>query len=109
MLKKERCQYIITKLAENQSVNTIELAVELSVSEDSIRRDLQLLHDQGLLEKVYGGGIPVSTNMRPLRGRLNEKTLKLPTCHLSEVKPGMTSERSHILPGYFGILLSKQS
>jgi DeoR/GlpR family transcriptional regulator of sugar metabolism len=60
MLKKERCQYIIKKLAENQSVNTIELAVELSVSEDSIRRDLQLLHDQGLLEKVYGGGIPVS-------------------------------------------------
>jgi DeoR/GlpR family transcriptional regulator of sugar metabolism len=32
----------------------------LSVSEDSIRRDLNKLHEKGLLEKVYGGAIPLS-------------------------------------------------
>ena len=59
MLKAERCNYIMTKLADEQRVNTIELAQYLSVSEDSIRRDLNKLHEKGLLEKVYGGAIPV--------------------------------------------------
>ena len=60
MLKAERHKYIITKLAEEHRVNTIQLAVDLDVSEDSIRRDLNKLHEKGLLEKVYGGGIPVA-------------------------------------------------
>ena len=60
MLKAERHNYIMTKLAEEHRVNTIQLAVELEVSEDSIRRDLNKLHEKGLLEKVYGGGIPVA-------------------------------------------------
>ena len=60
MLKAERHHYIMTKLAEEHRVNTIQLAVDLDVSEDSIRRDLSKLHEKGLLEKVYGGGIPVA-------------------------------------------------
>lgn len=60
MLKAERHKYIMTKLAEEHRVNTIQLAVDLDVSEDSIRRDLSKLHEKGLLEKVYGGGIPVA-------------------------------------------------
>ncbi len=60
MLKAERHNFIMTKLAEEHRVNTIQLAVDLGVSEDSIRRDLNKLHEKGLLEKVYGGGIPVT-------------------------------------------------
>lgn len=60
MLKAERHNYIMTKLAEEHRVNTIQLAVDLDVSEDSIRRDLNKLHEKGMLEKVYGGGIPVA-------------------------------------------------
>ncbi|MCL6461505.1 MAG: DeoR/GlpR transcriptional regulator [Flavobacterium micromati] len=60
MLKAERHQFIITKLADEQRVSTITLAQDLSVSEDSIRRDLNKLHEKGLLEKVYGGAIPLS-------------------------------------------------
>jgi DeoR/GlpR family transcriptional regulator of sugar metabolism len=60
MLKAERHQFIITKLADEHRVSTITLAQDLSVSEDSIRRDLNKLHEKGLLEKVYGGAIPLS-------------------------------------------------
>ena len=60
MLKAERHNYIMTKLAAEHRVSTIDLAVDLGLSEDSIRRDLNKLHEKGLLEKVYGGAIPVA-------------------------------------------------
>lgn len=60
MLKAERRNYIMNKLAEEQRISTIELAVLLAVSEDTVRRDLNKLHEKGLLEKVYGGAIPVA-------------------------------------------------
>ncbi|RTY87373.1 DeoR/GlpR family DNA-binding transcription regulator [Flavobacterium sp. RSP15] len=59
MLKVERHKYILGKLHENQKVSTIDLALELSISEDTIRRDLIELNKKGLLEKVYGGAFPV--------------------------------------------------
>jgi DeoR/GlpR family transcriptional regulator of sugar metabolism len=59
MLKAERQKYIMNKLYENQSVSTINLALELNISEDTIRRDLIELNKKGLLEKVYGGAFPV--------------------------------------------------
>ena len=60
MLKAERHKFIITKLANELRVSTLTLAQDLAVSEDSIRRDLNKLHEKGLLEKVYGGAIPLS-------------------------------------------------
>ena len=48
------------KLVENQKVNTIDLAIDLNVSEDTIRRDLNELDKKGLLEKVYGGAFPIA-------------------------------------------------
>ena len=57
MLKTERQKFIITKIAVDHKVSTIELAVDLNVSEDTIRRDLSELNKKGLLEKVYGGAV----------------------------------------------------
>ncbi|MGO4820550.1 MULTISPECIES: DeoR/GlpR family DNA-binding transcription regulator [unclassified Flavobacterium] len=59
MLKAERRNFIMTKLVKEQRVSTIELAEILGLSEDTVRRDLNKLHEKGLLEKVYGGAIPV--------------------------------------------------
>jgi len=59
MLKAERHNYIMAKILEEQKVDTIELAQELKLSEDTIRRDLNELNDKGLLVKVYGGAFPV--------------------------------------------------
>ena len=46
-------------MAIDHKVNTIELAIDLNVSEDTIRRDLNELNKKGLLEKVYGGAVPI--------------------------------------------------
>jgi DeoR/GlpR family transcriptional regulator of sugar metabolism len=59
MLKAERHKYIMDKLFEDQKVSTIKLALDLNISEDTIRRDLIELNKKGLLEKVYGGAFPV--------------------------------------------------
>ncbi len=49
MLKAERLNYIMTKLAKEHRVSTIELALDLGLSEDSIRRDLNKLHEKDQL------------------------------------------------------------
>src|SRR3970282_1903976 len=59
MLKAERHKLIMDKLVENKKLNTIDLAIDLNVSEDTIRRDLNELDKKGLLEKVYGGAFPI--------------------------------------------------
>lgn len=59
MLKAERHSYILNKLHQEAKINTIDLAIELSISEDTIRRDLNELHAKGRLIKVYGGAFPV--------------------------------------------------
>ena len=60
MLKVERHNYIMSKILEEQKIDTIELAQELKLSEDTIRRDLNELDCKGLLVKVYGGALPLS-------------------------------------------------
>ncbi len=59
MLKAERQKFILTKMGLDNKVSTIKLALELKVSEDTVRRDLNELNKKGLLEKVYGGAFPI--------------------------------------------------
>ncbi len=57
MLKEERQNYILDKIRESNKVKSNELAVELNVSEDTIRRDLNQLSHDGLILKVHGGAL----------------------------------------------------
>jgi DeoR/GlpR family transcriptional regulator of sugar metabolism len=57
MLKEERQNYILEKLRELNRVKSNELAIELDVSEDTIRRDLNQLSHNGLILKVHGGAL----------------------------------------------------
>lgn len=57
MLKEERQNYILEKVRENNKVKSNDLAVELNVSEDTIRRDLNQLSHNGLILKVHGGAL----------------------------------------------------
>jgi len=59
MLKAERHKIILAKIAVEQKVSTIQLALDLNISEDTIRRDLNELNKKGFLEKVYGGAFPI--------------------------------------------------
>lgn len=73
MLPQERQQGILQRLRSRGRVVAAELAVEFSASEDSIRRDLRELAAQGLCRRVYGGALPVSAAVAPLKQRRGEQ------------------------------------
>jgi len=60
MLAAERRDLLLTRLRADGRVVAKDLAAELGLSEDSIRRDIRELAAAGLCQKVYGGAIPVS-------------------------------------------------
>jgi DeoR/GlpR family transcriptional regulator of sugar metabolism len=60
VLTAERRQEILGKLARDGKVVASELVVSLGVSEDTVRRDLRDLADQGLLQRVHGGALPAA-------------------------------------------------
>jgi DeoR/GlpR family transcriptional regulator of sugar metabolism len=62
MLKEERFTHILTTLKKKGKVDFESLSSALNVSEDTIRRDIDSLHNNGLLLKVRGGAIPLSKN-----------------------------------------------
>ncbi len=55
MLARQRQAYILERVREDGGVRVSDLVRELGVSDMTIRRDLEHLHDQGLIEKVHGG------------------------------------------------------
>ncbi|WP_300689019.1 DeoR/GlpR family DNA-binding transcription regulator [Chryseobacterium sp.] len=57
MLKEERFEIILNELQNKKKVKFEDLAVQINVSEDTIRRDIDLLHRNGLLSKARGGAI----------------------------------------------------
>jgi DeoR/GlpR family transcriptional regulator of sugar metabolism len=61
MLKEERHYHILDKIILNRKVLSADLSIELNVSEDTIRRDLNELSDKGLIKKVHGGALPIDT------------------------------------------------
>jgi DeoR/GlpR family transcriptional regulator of sugar metabolism len=60
MLVGERRRRIVEVLASNQRAQVDELAARFSVSESTIRRDLQLLSERGVLERTHGGALQPS-------------------------------------------------
>jgi DeoR/GlpR family transcriptional regulator of sugar metabolism len=57
MLKEERFDYILKALSEKDKISYEMMASKLNVSEDTIRRDIDILEKNGLLSKVRGGAI----------------------------------------------------
>ena len=60
MLKKERQAFILHKVNLHNRVLCGDLSLEINVSEDTIRRDLQELADSGKLIKAHGGALSKS-------------------------------------------------
>jgi len=67
-----RRDLIAARLADGQSVGSVQLAQEFGVSEDAIRRDLRALAAEGRCRRVYGGALPLGPAYQPLRARLSE-------------------------------------
>ena len=71
MLREERLQIILKMLETDQRVSSVQLSEILNVSDDTIRRDLNELAENGLLKKVHGGAIPKSLIPYKLTERIN--------------------------------------
>ncbi len=69
MLTAQRKQLILGRLATHGQIVAGELALELGTSEDTIRRDLRELAQQGKLQRVHGGALPASAATGDLRVR----------------------------------------
>ncbi|MFG3130454.1 DeoR/GlpR family DNA-binding transcription regulator [Streptomyces tendae] len=60
MLAAERRDHLLDLLAREGKVVAKDVAARLGISEDSVRRDLRDLASEGLVQRVYGGALPVS-------------------------------------------------
>lgn len=74
MLTAQRKQLILGRLATQGQIVAGELALELGTSEDTIRRDLRELAQQGKLQRVHGGALPASAATGDLRVRQQVST-----------------------------------
>lgn len=69
MLKRERQSYILHQVNLHNKVLSADLSMQMQVSDDTIRRDLQELALNGMLIKVHGGALSRSFHNGPAAGK----------------------------------------
>jgi DeoR/GlpR family transcriptional regulator of sugar metabolism len=69
MLTTHRKQQILSLLKRNGQVIAKDVSKSMGVSEDTIRRDLRELAQEGLLQRVHGGALPASPAVADFAGR----------------------------------------
>lgn len=57
MIASERKNYILSKMAEKGTVSLNEISKDLCTSMATIRRDFDKLANEGVIERVHGGGV----------------------------------------------------
>lgn len=62
MLARQRQSFIMDRVREDGAVRVADLVLTLGVSDMTVRRDLGLLDERGLLKKVHGGATTVTSN-----------------------------------------------
>ncbi|ADJ46496.1 DeoR family transcriptional regulator [Amycolatopsis mediterranei S699] len=93
MLVGERRELLLARLAADGKVLAKDVAAELGVSEDSIRRDLRDLAAAGLCQRVYGGALPVSPALADYSSRTSIAVGgkdRVATVAAALVRPGST-------------------
>ncbi len=66
MLASERHRGILARLASAGGVRVAQLASDLNVTQETIRRDLERLDAEGKLVRTHGGAMAVETDRREL-------------------------------------------
>jgi DeoR/GlpR family transcriptional regulator of sugar metabolism len=69
MLTKQRKSLLLERLAQDGRIVAKDLAHELGLSDDTIRRDLRELAADGLLQRVHGGALPAAPAEADLKTR----------------------------------------
>jgi len=76
MLAAQRHALILQEVSARGAVRISELASELGVSEMTVRRDLDLLADQGQVDKVHGGATAVMDQSSVIEPPFKAKSLR---------------------------------
>lgn len=93
MIKEKRFEHIISSLKNTGTVTYSGMSADLLVSEDTIRRDIDYLHENGLLSKVRGGAMLRDKNPLSFQDRANFRSTEKEVIGMkvqSLLKPGMT-------------------
>lgn len=93
LLLRERKSLIQERLRTEGRVLAVDLARELGVSEDTIRRDLREMAAAGLCERVYGGALPIPPDAGLLTVRVSrapERKAALARVAVGFLRPRMT-------------------
>lgn len=93
MLAIERRELLLRRLERDRRIVAKEIATELGLSEDSIRRDLRDLAAEGLLTRVYGGAVPASPAVADYAARTQIATAskhRVAATAADLVRPGST-------------------
>lgn len=91
MLTMQRRALLLDRLAKDGRLIATDLAGTMSVSEDTIRRDLRELAAEGRLVRVHGGALPASPTHQPFRRRQGmeaEAKLRLGRAAAGLIRPG---------------------
>lgn len=70
-----RQRAILDLVLKNSKINVNELSEKFKVSQVTIRQDLKLLEEEGMLKRVHGGAVPVSDDdiMKRMSYKYEEK------------------------------------
>src|SRR5260370_10490850 len=69
VIPEHRRARILELLTTHQQTSVNDLADDLGVSRETVRRDLGRLETDGLLRKVHGGAVPLPTPTEPIPKR----------------------------------------
>lgn len=93
MLAAQRRELLLARLRQDQRLVAKDIAAELGVSEDSVRRDLRDLAAAGLCQRVYGGALPASPAVVEYGARRQvevDSKQRVATAAAGLIRPGST-------------------
>jgi DeoR/GlpR family transcriptional regulator of sugar metabolism len=93
MLPAERRDFLLARLQVTGKLVAKEIAAELGIAEDNIRRDLREMAAAGLCQRVYGGALPVSPAVADYATRASVATsakARVATAAVALIRPGAT-------------------
>ncbi len=96
MLAAERRNLILEKIHAEKKVVVGELSREYEVSEETIRRDLEKLEEEGHVTKSYGGAVLNETNLIELPYSVRRKVNPVAKQRIAELVTKEIEENDHI-------------
>jgi len=90
--RNERQQQILAELRLSPHVRISALAERFGVSTETVRRDVDMLSEQGLVARAYGGAAAAPMGVQPSFGERNEahleERMRIAECAVALIQPG---------------------